>query len=991
MAEFEMNGRRYRELPDGNVQDIGPAAGGGRIIPKSATTQRKEGAEASGAAADAALKGAQVPYAGPTAAADLTGTQLTNEEKRLAILEKKFGKLEPGYRWKADGTGQERIPGLAPDAQTAATNQKRANLDTLRAQISRVRELQVSAVKGGMPNWFNRFVPDFMNEELGRFDSAGAGLGEVGLAAFRTPGQGSQSDTELLKFIAANEPQSTDSDAKIEEKLRTVETRLNNTYRAMGIDPAQDARREAVATLGGVPDANGNVTPAQIDERGQVVLPDASLGRKDPGIGANGVQDAGTGGLTPVPEFRGMSEDVKSLIQQGASADEVIGYIAKRHRDANYPPPNDARKQFIRDVVSGRERRPDAPVGSLGQGWELLEMVENPDEGGSVIGGVADSGFGAGAISAANAVTAGNLGALAGDNAQGVINSSRAERPVSSFVGDVAGSGLAMAGINRLAALVPGGGALTGMGGLGADMLYGGARGYSEGDGDWRYALLGAGSAAAGNRAGAGLFGGDRISRPVEMAMDTAPGQRIAQMLGTEVPPRPTSGRRLVARNLPADADPVAAALAEGRALDIPITLADTTPQLRSLAGAATRNAGQEARDSVMTFQQGRQLGQADRALGQIEQSFGPTANPNRVAEALTQQARTNAAPLYDAAYAAPGRITPQLESILQTPAGQQALRNAQQIAANERRDPNALGFNAIDAEGNVALTQSPSMETLDLVKRGLDQVIEGRRDPVTGRLPTGDPSLSAVTGLRADLVRELDALNPDYAAARAAYAGPAQAREAMESGQGFMRLAPRDIEDQIGRMGPNQQDMYRLGARTSLADRVEQGRLTTNPYQTVFGSPTAQQRISSVFDEQGVNRFARAYQIENELARTGNEILGGSPTASRLAADQQLGGQIGEQLVNGAVDTALTGAPIRTGVSLLGKAAARTGIGRMKEDVASEIAQLLASETSPDIVAELLTELADRRGYINNLRGVGGRAGSAMLTPVAFSGTGSE
>src|SRR3546814_14811365 len=89
--------------------------------------------------------------------------------------------------------------------------------------------------------------------------------------------------------------------------------------------------------------------------------------------------------------------------------------------------------------------------------------------------------------------------------------------------------------------------------------------------------------------------------------------------------------------------------------------------------------------------------------------------------------ARRDAAPFYDAFNAQPARTSPELEAMLQTPAGRQALAQARTIAANEGRDPNALGFD-LDMEGNVILTSSPSPQTIDLVKRGFDDVLEGYR-----------------------------------------------------------------------------------------------------------------------------------------------------------------------------------------------------------------------------------------------------------------------
>lgn len=68
-----------------------------------------------------------------------------------------------------------------------------------------------------------------------RFDSAGAGLAEIGLNAFRTPGVGSQSDKELKAFVEANRPSSGDYDEQIEQKLQNLENRLGEAYRAYGV------------------------------------------------------------------------------------------------------------------------------------------------------------------------------------------------------------------------------------------------------------------------------------------------------------------------------------------------------------------------------------------------------------------------------------------------------------------------------------------------------------------------------------------------------------------------------------------------------------------------------------------------------------------------------------------------------------------------------------------------------------------------------------
>lgn len=131
--------------------------------------------------------------------------------------------------------GQWINAGPSGGAATAANpkdQQRLANLEALRAQIGRVAELYSKgpgATQG--PSGLMDYLPTPGNRA---FDSAGAGLGEVGLAAFRVPGVGSQSDAELKAFIQANRPSASDYDSQIEEKIGNLQRRLQTTYQSMG-------------------------------------------------------------------------------------------------------------------------------------------------------------------------------------------------------------------------------------------------------------------------------------------------------------------------------------------------------------------------------------------------------------------------------------------------------------------------------------------------------------------------------------------------------------------------------------------------------------------------------------------------------------------------------------------------------------------------------------------------------------------------------------
>lgn len=133
-------------------------------------------------------------------------------------------------------SGAAKLTGLGGgstgDQKSAA---KSANLDALVNQINRVQQLYDVNLKGSGLGSISEYLPTPTNSQ---FNSAAAGLAEQGLAAFRVPGVGSQSDTELRQFVEANRPQNTDFDLSIEEKLRQLRSRTDATREAMGLDPA---------------------------------------------------------------------------------------------------------------------------------------------------------------------------------------------------------------------------------------------------------------------------------------------------------------------------------------------------------------------------------------------------------------------------------------------------------------------------------------------------------------------------------------------------------------------------------------------------------------------------------------------------------------------------------------------------------------------------------------------------------------------------------
>jgi len=175
----------------------------------------------------------QIGGADPRLPAQVEGAQLGNQRTRQQMgIE---GQLAPLRKQLLEGQIQAQRAATAKASGTRVDPVKVGQLRALQDQINRVRELYKAGPGetkgiGGLLD----YLPTASNRQ---FDTAGAGLGEIGLSAFRVPGSGSQSDAELRAFIQANRPSSSDYDVQIEEKVRNLQNRLDQTYRAMGIKP----------------------------------------------------------------------------------------------------------------------------------------------------------------------------------------------------------------------------------------------------------------------------------------------------------------------------------------------------------------------------------------------------------------------------------------------------------------------------------------------------------------------------------------------------------------------------------------------------------------------------------------------------------------------------------------------------------------------------------------------------------------------------------
>ena len=855
-----------------------------------------------------------------------------NDDLKRRLLEAQVKAAEAAAAKAESGTAGSKTG-------DAKLTQRAANLRALRTQIDQVRSLYEKNLKGGWSNKISGYVPSVIRPENEEFNSAGAGLGEIGLGAFRVPGMGSQSDAELRAFINANQPQSTDTDLAIEQKLRNLETRLNSTLEEMGQQPGK------------------------AEEGGQASLPTAAGAKADTGVETSGV--TAEGGLRFEKGLSGLPDAVANMIGEGRSAPEIVSFLNEQYQPYGAMVGTDL-AGTIGGLVQRHRANPNAPVKSLGTGWESFSMLPGEQER-SVMGTIAETAPGNALMHAANAATGGLPAALAGDQGAAVMQASREASPVSSMVGDVGGSLAAMYGINKMGGALTqmasrpaqlAGKALTAGGGIGGDVAYGAARGYNEGGGEG--ALLGA----------LGAAGGNVLGRAVIAPAIRAGTSGIGKVTGRAVPTLSSTEARAV-RNIPEEAPQM---LEEAAQSGTPMMLADTSPKMRALAGSVSRRSP-EAYETAENALRPRSLGQADRAIAAIEDTLGGIENPIEASEALMAGAAEKAKPLYDEFYAQPARSSPLLKSLLDRPAARDALRRAQEIAADEGVDSRKWGID-LDSEGNLSIVRDLSPQTIDYVKRALDDVIEakGTRNAVTGRLELGE-SGRAVVKMKKAFVKEADKLYPQYAPARAAFAGPAAMKGALEDGKRMASSRPREIEARMKGMPEAEKEQFRLGLRIGLADKVLGKRLRNDAFEPLYGSPDSQARMA-LLSPKGAQEFGKRYGMERQMSDTATEVLGGSPTARRLAADQTLESRMADAAELGFA--AATGAGGRNVLERGVKGVADRFRAGFTERTARELAPILFND-DPAAGAAFLRELLARAEKADAFRRSTSRAGAGL------------
>lgn len=333
----------------------------------------------------------------------------------------------------------------------------------------------------------------------------------------------------------------------------------------------------------------------------------------------------------------------------------------------------------------------------------------------------------------------------------------------------------------------------------------------------------------------------------------------------------------------------------------------------RNLAETAANSPGEGQALANRVF--GQRTESAPERINQaVRAATGATGNVHAEFSDLAAQRAAAARPLYEKALA--GTITPddRLRGFLADPVFQAGLGRGQEI---QRLEALASGT-PFDASEYASLKTTPAAQTPSLVvgtdgkplsvtttpgktatismrgadaaKRGLDDLVEGYRDPVTGLLRL-DQRGRALNNLRGAYVDYLDQINPDYASARAAWSGPSASMDALNMGRAALNKDAEVTAGNVARLSPNDRQFFLSGVTRALQDKIGAAQDGADATRKIFGNSLIRNRIAAAFDDpEAFDEFARQMGNEAQFAATKNEVLKGSQTARRVAGQTDSG-----------------------------------------------------------------------------------------------------
>ena len=296
------------------------------------------------------------------------------------------------------------------------------------------------------------------------------------------------------------------------------------------------------------------------------------------------------------------------------------------------------------------------------------------------------------------------------------------------------------------------------------------------------------------------------------------------------------------------------------------------------------------------------------------------------ILENVAESTKTARGDAYDKAFSVPVDYnTPQGKQILQTlqVLPQKTVDGINTLLAM-RGKRQRLKYNGVDKNGNIQYTELPDAETLDLVKRELDKIAEGARDPMTGNIG-GAPGLIADEA-RKSIIRNLKEINLYYADALSQGQGKILTQQAVLLGQKM--LNNKTSLDEVKIFMRNASREEKMGVRKGLREQIENIMSNAKTASTTGRPEEVSEAMKLITDMSSRSVRLKVEQILGKKtsdalfkrldeSRSHIELQAGTRTGSGTASRQEIMTQADKMLERGPLGTFFEIQPLKAAEKL--------------------------------------------------------------------------
>lgn len=388
--------------------------------------------------------------------------------------------------------------------------------------------------------------------------------------------------------------------------------------------------------------------------------------------------------------------------------------------------------------------------------------------------------------------------------------------------------------------------------------------------------------------------------------------------------------------------DEAMAALDELRRIGVPnATIADLGENLRGLAYSAY-TVPSKAKTGTQNFLESRLIDQKNDIVKALADKAGLDINVNGYDKlnSLIQQQSEAAKKAYPAAYSREVNAK-DFRQFMDRDVFKKAYKEAV-----DRADVRGESLPPLDV---LLSDRRVPTDVMHQIKIGLDRVIEKETDAVTGKVTGYGRDVIQVKNEFNDLLKQK---NKAYEKANAEFADSQKVQNAFQMGQSYQKLNVSEAASKLKQFNDAEKEAFRMGMMADINNRLgdfKGGDFT----RQIFKSDNQKALARLAFQDQAkYNEFSQFVKAMDEQSKTAKKVIGGSPTAERLAT-QQGAGEIA-QIAQGATQGGLLGT-----ATALAKAMYARSKGISAES--SEALQQRLFTSSPQEQRAILNELKSR------------------------------